>query len=165
MALLFGNTVLLLVLHSTGTHLTNIISHINSSPICDLLSEGDCLIDRIEPVIEDGKIFVHGMHMYHSKLIYDTHTFPDKLAKIVQTCFDDHEDVAAIMMEVLKQSPTRDKSDESFEIHHIQHDAVITITSIVFSHVKTDKLWDLYFTTWGDRYIDVNLRVMRISRL
>lgn len=163
MSLLFGNAALLIVLHRSSTHLTNIISHVNSSPICDLLSEGNCLNDRIKLAIEERKTFIHGISHVRSKLLYDENTFSDKLVEAVKFYFSDYEDVTAIILEVLKQSST---CDELFDIYHIQHgdDDVTTITSITFSQVKTDKVWNLYFTTWGNRYIDVEFQKMRITR-
>lgn len=167
--MLFAGAILLGILKATGTTLVthpalvgeiaNVISNIDISSFTSHLPEGsESLHDRISQAENEKRLYVHNSGTVNLSLPYNETTFVDNLTKVIELFFKDAKQTSIVVHEVLKKASHVPLMTALFEVHEIKHEANdVKITSLTFSPIQTDKVWNLYFTTWGTSYVNINI--------
>lgn len=169
MPLLFGSALFLTILRAASTVLAdrpgviggiaNVVSHLDSSPFIQHLPEG-CgnLHDRIIQAENEKRLYIHDSSEITAVLPYTEITFKADLAKISAMFFRDSDEVSTVVSEVVKQASNCQSVSGMFELHRIEHENNnVNLSSLSFSPIKTDKIWNLYFFSWGTPYVDIHL--------
>ena len=164
--MLFGSALVISALHaasvSLATHpgiiggVATIISHIDLSPLSQYLSgNNSTLHEKIIQAENNKQLYIHRCNETSISISYNENTFDTDLTNITSIYFPDSTHLTSLITQTLKSSKS---IDGTFEIHDIIHkDKDVTITSVTFSPIKTDKIWNLYFTTWGNPYVDLHI--------
>lgn len=168
--MLFGSALLISVLHaaslSLATHpgligeISNIISHFNLSSINEHIpvTDDNTLHEQILQAQNDKRIYIHNSTDTNFSLVYDEKSFDTDLSNLINLFFQDSTHIVKVINQALKSSSSIQSINGMFELHDITHnDKDVTITSVTFSPIKTDKVWNLYFTTWGYPYVNLHI--------
>lgn len=170
--MLFGNTQLLNVLAIMNSQsneslicntICNAISHVDTSQFSKYLPDGSDFAHRITQAMREKKLYITNSNEMHTTIIYNDEIL-ENLSEIVSIFFNDTELIPNIIVESLKHSESA--FSDNAEFYSIQNqDNKVNITSIKFSPVKTDRMWNFYFMRWGDPYITVSLSKKEIILL
>lgn len=170
MTILFGSAALLSILHAAGSSLIShpeiiggiagVVSNLNVSPLSKHLpEEGETLHDHIIKAHDKDLVYLHHSSNVNLSLAYDETTFTNKLSTVLTHLSKNPSETASVIHKVIKRSELASTITGTFELHEIEHeDRDVKLTTITFSPIKTDKIWNLYFTTWGSPYIDIHIQ-------
>ena len=162
MPFLFASAILLTIIKS-AMH----INQLETSSLNNHLPQGDeNLHNRILQAERDKKLYIHQNNEIVLALPYTEATFRSELNRILDIYFKDSDEISNITIEALKRSSDLPPISGMFELHRIEHEDVnVKISSLLFSPIKQDKVWNFYLFTWGTPYVDIHLSQKNIILL
>lgn len=115
------------------------------------------LLERLIEAQNNERLNIHKSTNMDFTIEYNESTFNNDLTKMTSLWFKNYLSINSIVQESLSAPLLND----TFEVHAIENDPkdprYIRITSLVYSGLKTDQMWNFYLFKWGTPYINFHV--------